>query len=347
MSSDKVVELDKEGSVLASPGRGHRGGEDYIVPPGPLRDKILTFSGANSRLEAIKTEKAADQEESTVLISYVHSGQGVVDERFAHSMAQQSANMGQRVLGILSSSSASQVRSRNAAIQIALDMDPAPTYLLWWDTDMSVPGGALRELIDTAEEYGAKAATIFGVMQRHDHDDRHPWTPIPNAFFRLELEDPDEAVVHESYYLREIIPSHTEPFWCQSTGLGFTLVHLDLFRNFPEERLPWHYIEEGIEFGHDIRFFHYAGADVLYVPTIRSNHWKRIPLDFGMYLRAFGFDDEEHADRVAAEVIIPKGLWTAAGKWMPAKGYDGPEPERPEGPRHRDGSLKQNVLEAY
>lgn len=300
--------------------------------------KILTkdeLAEAIGFKAAVRAKRARDST-STVLISYVHPGLGMVDESFSQSMAQQCANMGKRVLGVLSSHSASQVRSRNSAIEIALQMDPAPDYLLWWDTDMSVPSGALAELIDYAEEYGAKAATIFGLMQRHDHREGQPWTPIPNAFFRIETEEPS----HENYYLREVIPSHTEPFWCSATGLGFTLVDLDLFRNFPKDKLPYHKMNDELGFGHDIRFFHYAGAPVLYVPNIHGLHWKRMPLDFNMYLRAFGFDDAEHANRVADEVIIPVGVWTEDGRWLPAKDYDGPVPPRPEGERWRGGGLK-------
>ncbi len=221
--------------------------------------------------------------DSTVIIAYVHPNQGVVHERFAFSLGQQCANMGKRVVGILSVTSPWQTASRNAVIEGVLSMEERPDYLLWWDTDMHVPERALRDLIDVVEDNDAKVGTIFGLMQRTGFRESQAWTPVPNAYW---------TVGEKHYYIRSILPSYTEPFWCDATGLGFTLVHLSVFENFPEEHLPWHDLVEG-GLGHDIRFFHYAGEPVLYDPTIRSTHWKQLPLDWSIYMSSLGVKSEE------------------------------------------------------
>ncbi len=220
---------------------------------------------------------------STVVIGYVHPGIGNVHERFAFSMAQQCANMGQRILSILSVTSPWQIDSRNALIEGVLDMDPLPDYLLWWDTDMQVPERALRDLIETVEANDAKVGTIFGLMQRIGFREGQEWTPVANAYWRQGT---------DNYYIRSILPSYTEPFWCEGTGLGFTLIATSVFEDFPEEHLPWHVVEEG-GMGHDIRFFHHADEPVIYDPTIRSIHWKQLPLDFNLYMRANNVATEE------------------------------------------------------
>lgn len=235
--------------------------------------------------------------ESTVVIGYVHPNQGFLLEKMSLSMAQQCANMGKRVVGILSVTSPWQTVSRNNLIGLALDMDPRPDWLLWWDTDMELPPRALRDLIDSAEEYGAKAATVFGLMQRHGHRATQPWTPVPNAYWKTS---------GRHYYIRDVLPSYTEPFWIDATGLGFTLISLDVFENYPEEHLPYHLVsEEEGAMGHDIRFFHHAGVPVLYCPQIRSLHWKLMPLDFDLYLRANGIVDEAQAIEYSKMPVMP------------------------------------------
>lgn len=172
------------------------------------------------------------------MICYVHPNQGVVREPFCLSLAEQCANLGNRVIAIQSTSSPSQVFSRNKTIEIALQVEPRPDYLLWWDTDMSVPSDAVAELIDYAEEYEAGISTVFGLMQKHGHRPDNAWTPVPNTFHK----DKDGNV-----HLWDVLWSHTEPFWVDATGLGFTLVRLDVFENFPEEDLPWHILPDNPE----------------------------------------------------------------------------------------------------
>ena len=223
---------------------------------------------------------------STVVISYVHPNQGVVLEKFNFSMAQQCANMGKRVIAITSHTSPSQTHARNSAIKTVLDMDPVPDWLLWWDTDMSLPENALRDIIDIAELNGAKIATCFGVMQRHGHRESQPWTPVANAFFAG-----DEGQMT----LIDFLPRHDVPIWCDATGMGFTLVHMSVFQNFPKDLLPWHKNSDELtdDPGHDVRFCLESGEKVLYCTNIRSQHWKLMPLDYGMYLRANQVNSDE------------------------------------------------------
>ena len=234
--------------------------------------------------------------DKTVMIAYVHPNQGVVREPFCLSLAEQCANMGDRVIAIQSTSSPSQVFSRNKTIEMALEVKPRPDYLLWWDTDMSVPSDALAMLIDYAEEYEAGIATVFGLMQKHGHRPESPWTPVPNTFHA----DTD-GVVH----LWDILWSHTEPFWIDATGLGFTLVNLDVFEDFPEEDLPWHILPENPEdMGHDVRFCVKSGSKVLIVPTIHSKHWKTIAVEYAMYLQVNNLDFDPTVANAQAKVMI-------------------------------------------
>ncbi len=212
---------------------------------------------------------------STVAIVYVHPNQGVVSEPFAQTLAQNCAALGRRVHAVLSVTSPVQVGSRNAAIGMFLEIDSEPNWLLWWDTDMSVPWTAAMDLIATAEQNDAKVATVFGAMMRHGHREDQPWTPVPNAYYRGEGDE---------YYVQDDLPSEDTPFWCDATGLGFTLIHRTVFENFPKDELPYHQTEQG--WGHDIRFFHHAGEKVLYVPTIRAAHWKLMAVDWGIWKAA-------------------------------------------------------------
>ena len=238
--------------------------------------------------------------DKTVIICYVHPNQGVVREPFCLSLAEQCATMGDRVIAIQSTSSPSQVYSRNKTIEIALEIKPRPDYLLWWDTDMSVPAGALAQLIDYAEEYEAGIATVFGLMQKHGHREEQAWTPVPNTFHA----DKDGNV-----HLWDILASHTEPFWADATGLGFTLVNLDVFEDFPEEDLPWHVLPETPEEqGHDVRFCIKSGEKVLIVPTIHSLHWKTIAVEYGMYLQVNGLDYDPTIANAQAKVMIDDTL---------------------------------------
>ncbi len=231
--------------------------------------------------------------ESTVVIAYIHPNMGVVHERFAFSLAQQCANMGKRVTGIVSVTSPWPEYSRNAVIEGVLAMEERPDYLLWWDTDMQVPERALRDLIDHAEEWGAKAATVFGLMQRTGFREGQDWSPVPNAYWKLGVDD---------YYIRSIMPSYKEPFWCDATGLGFTLIATEVLADFPEEELPWHQLIDG-GLGQDIRFFHHAGVPVLYDMTIRSVHWKQLPVDMSIYMQSLGVTTEEELEEAAGRGI--------------------------------------------
>jgi hypothetical protein len=239
-----------------------------------------------------------EAEGPTVIICYVHPNQGVVREKFTLSLAEQCATLGDRVIAIQSTSSPSQVHSRNATIELALQIKPRPDYLLWWDTDMSVPAGALAQLIDIAEEYEAGISTVFGAMQKHNHREGQPWTPVPNTFHQ----DKDGNV-----HLWDILLSHTEPFWCAATGLGFTLVNLDVFENFPKSLLPWHVLsEDPTAQGHDVRFCILSGEKVLVVPTIHAKHWKTIAVEYGHYLQANSLPADPVEANEVAQVMIDR-----------------------------------------
>ena len=89
----------------------------------------------------------------------------------------------------------------------------------------------------------------------------------------------------ENTYVLDEMPSETDPFWCDATGFGFTLIRPEVFENFPEKHLPWH-VRTAENWGQDIRFFFHAGVPVLYCPSIRSIHWKALGLDWELWKRA-------------------------------------------------------------
>ena len=228
--------------------------------------------------------------DSTVVIAYVHPGMGVVGEPFAQSLGLVAGALGERLLGISATSSADPMLSRNRAIEAMLEMDPLPDWFLWFDTDMSVGANAATELIRLAEENDAQAATCFGLMQRPNHREGQPWTPVPNAYWQFEESQ-------NNTYVLDAMPSDTEPFWCDATGFGFTIIRPQVFLDFPEEHLPWH-VRPAENWGQDIRFFFHAlpSGSVLYCPSIRSVHWKGLGLDFELWKHANGLLFEEELE---------------------------------------------------
>lgn len=219
---------------------------------------------------------------STVSIAFVHSNQGGVTPAMALSLGVTAANLGQRVVSIVGVGSPHQVYSRNEAIAIVRGQEIQPDWFLWWDTDMSVEATVLRDLIATAEAYNAKVATPFGVMQKPWPKEGDGWRPIPHAYYRTKNEERVEFEVFAT------LQDETEPFWCDSTGLGFTLIHMSVFDKFTADEMPFHDRHKGL--GHDIRFFHLAGEPVLYVPDLKTSHWKMVPLDYQMYKGANGIE---------------------------------------------------------
>ena len=223
--------------------------------------------------------------DSTVIFVYVHPGDGVVGESFHASMVDNAGRLDpKRFMGVFSTSSPSPMLSRNNAIGMVLALDPRPDWILWWDTDMALPYDAVTRLIDSAEEHDAKVATCFGLMQQFGHREGQEWTPMPNAYYRF-----DKTV--DDFYITDQMQSTTEPFWCDATGFGFTLIRPSVYDNYPEEHLPFHKrLDEGL--GQDIRFFHHAGEKVLYCPQIRSMHVRTMGLDFPLWMAANGWTDE-------------------------------------------------------
>ena len=227
------------------------------------------------------------EEESKVLIYWIDPNQGVVTTPFAHSLARNCANMGQRVLGIIRLGGAHQTEMRNEAIRSFLDMPEEPEWLLSWDTDMELHDAkSLRRLIGHAEHWNARIATCLGFMQRPDMLDRPevPWMPSPNMMMY------DEDTEH--YWMKLNYQPNT-PQWCDATGMGFTLMHRTLLEDMDD---PWHEYVDG--YGHDVYFCHKArtqfGDRTLYCTDIKSGHWKTFPLDEPLFDRAWaGFDKPE------------------------------------------------------
>jgi hypothetical protein len=239
-------------------------------------DSLPFVDDVEGEQQAIEAESIG----STVAIGYVHPGQGVVGEPFAQSLGLNAGALGPRLHSITSTSSADPMLSRNKVIETVLEADPQPDWFLWWDTDMSLPPEAAIELVRLAELHDAQAATCFGLMMRPNHRDWQPWTPVPNAYWRFE-EDQEDT------YILDQLPSEVEPFWCDATGFGFTLIRPQVFRDFPEEHLPWH-VRTAENWGQDIRFFYHAlpPGSVLYCPSIRSIHWRELGMDWNLWVAA-------------------------------------------------------------
>ena len=216
--------------------------------------------------------------DSKVVIYWVDANQGVVSTPFAHSLARNCSNMGDRILAVMRLGGSQQIKMRNEAIQVFLDMPEEPEWLLSWDTDMELMDArAVWEIVDHAENFDARIATCLGFMQRPDIRDDVPWMPAPNMMVW------DEASEH--YYMK-LDYKKDEPQWCDATGMGFTLMHRSLLL---EMEPPWHELKDG--YGHDIYFCHKArkqfGDRVLYCANIWSRHWKSFGIDEQMFEAAW------------------------------------------------------------
>jgi hypothetical protein len=219
--------------------------------------------------------------DSKVVIYWVDANQGVVSTPFAHSLARNCANMGERVLGIMRLGGSQQIQMRNQAIEAFLHMPEEPEWLLSWDTDMElIDPNSLRRLIDHAEEHEARIATCLGFMQRTDMRADVDWMPSPNMMMWHE---------ESEHYIMKLNYQKDKPQWCDATGMGFTLMHRSLLLEMMVTGNPWHERFEG--FGHDVYFCHKArtqfGDRVLYCADIKSRHWKAFGLDEDMFDRAW------------------------------------------------------------
>ena len=132
-------------------------------------------------IDSYQPQAMDDPDASKVVIYWVDPNQGNVSTPFAHSLARNCANMGQRVLGVLRLGGSQQIGMRNSAIETFLDLPEKPEWLISWDTDMElIEATSLRDIIANAEEYGARIATCLGFMQRADMSEVNPWMPAPN-----------------------------------------------------------------------------------------------------------------------------------------------------------------------
>ena len=219
-------------------------------------------------------------DESKVVIYWVDPNQGNVSTPFTHSLARNCANMGQRILAVMRLGGSHQTAMRNSAIESFLAMEEKPEWLLSWDTDMELQSPkAVRDIIDHAEEWGARIATCLGFMQRPDMLEREdvPWMPSPNMMMY------DEETGH---YWMNLNYESDKPQWCDATGMGFTLIHRSLLLDMESD---WHELVDG--YGHDVYFCHKArlgwGDRVLYCTDIKSAHWKAFGIDESMFERAW------------------------------------------------------------
>ena len=216
--------------------------------------------------------------DSKVVIYWVDPNQGVVSTPFAHSLARNCANMGDRVLAVLRLGGSQQIKMRNEAITAFLAMPEDPEWLLSWDTDMElIKPDALANLIAHAEHAEARIATCLGFMQRPDMRDDVPWMPAPNMMMYHE---------ESEHYIMKLNYKKNETQWCDATGMGVTLIHRSLLTDMQE---PWHESIGG--YGHDVYFCHKAreqfGDRVLYCADIQSRHWKSFGLDEAMFEAAW------------------------------------------------------------
>jgi hypothetical protein len=189
---------------------------------------------------------------------------GTVTTQYARSVATLClTNPAGALAGVNTVRTARSFMGRNQAIQEFL-ASPLE-WLLWIDSDMDFTPDAFATLYQEATT-NPEAKIVTGLCFMYDADST---TIFPNIFYQQE----DGSYGPEWQY---------EPdsrFWCDATGVAFTLIHRSVFEAVG---YPWHqdwiiHPETGHPMGHDISFYHKArkhGFRVRYCADAKVSHVK-------------------------------------------------------------------------
>jgi GT2 family glycosyltransferase len=182
---------------------------------------------------------------------------------------------GRTIQQIQSVRGARSFAGRNQAIKTFLDTDC--DWLFWIDSDMAFSPSAYDILLREAIKGKAKIISALAYIWLGN-------AVIPNIFYMRDSQNrgsPDFEI--EWRYEKD------SRFWCDATGVAFTLIHREVFEKLREGR--WHedhieHPEVGHPMGHDLAFFYQAnklGYRVWYCADAKTRHIKSIGVDEPMF----------------------------------------------------------------
>jgi len=206
----------------------------------------------------------------TVHVTYVHPG--TVYEPFMMSLIS-AFKYSDRVLGATGSTNARQEFARNSNVEEFLAGEAE--WMLQIDTDMTFGITAIDDLMEAAEEAGAKIAAGLCFIYNMDKNQ-----VLPNIFMWNE-EDRDYDLVKDY--------EEDTRFYCDATGAAFLLIHRSILEQLD---FPWHenhqkHPDTGKSMGHDISLCHRirkeTGEPILYCADIKIGHIKRFVVNEDTY----------------------------------------------------------------
>lgn len=184
------------------------------------------------------------------------------------------------IVGYLGTRTARSALGRQKVIEDIFLPSPVE-YLLWIDSDMIFTPQTFATIYEEmlflrkkgAERCGITSALAFMYSENEAK-------VLPNCFFR--------NGENGQYEVRaEYEPGNR--FWCDATGVAFTLIHREVFEAVGH---PWHqdwvkHPETGEPMGHDVSFYHEAGKygyKVRYCTDAKTGHMKQFAVDEAMWL---------------------------------------------------------------
>ena len=204
---------------------------------------------------------------------YTLCPRNVVDTGYFRSLATLFlVDGGQTIAGLYTTHTARSALGRSQAIA---DFLKTPLeYLMWIDSDMVFEPEAYFDLFAEAMK-GHRIVTGLAFMY-----DEGAKLIIPNIFMWNEEKKAHEAEVH---YEKD------SSFWCDATGVAFTLIHRSIFEDLIEHgyednwHFDWHeHPATGTPMGHDVAFFEACrtklGERVWYVAGAKTGHRKVVEI---------------------------------------------------------------------
>ena len=201
-----------------------------------------------------------------VHIGYVHPG--TVTEQFCMSLIM-AIKYSDRIFGVSAAQSPRQYVARNE--NIINFLNGHAEWFLQIDTDMKFPMTAVDDIVEAAEQAGAKAAgaLCFG------------YTPAVNEVF-VGIWKWDEE---KKQYFKQHEYEEDGRFYVDATGAAFLLIHRSVLEELGDN---WHedhiaHPDSGRQMGHDIALCHRirteTGNRILYCADIKIGHVKKFVVD--------------------------------------------------------------------
>ena len=239
----------------------------------PLRGGYLLYWRNMSKRKTKKKHNPNTITRNPRVGIYTLCPRNVVDTGFMRSLTTLFlVDGGQTISGLHTTHTARSALGRSQAV--AHFLTTPLEYLMWIDSDMVFTPEAYFDLFAEAMK-GHKIVTGLAFMY-----DEGAKLIMPNIFMWN-----DESHQHEVQVTYEKDAS----FWCDATGVAFTLIHRSIFEGLIEHgyednwHFDWHeHPATGTPMGHDVAFFWAArtllGERVWYVSKAKTGHRKTVEI---------------------------------------------------------------------